>query len=291
MIGAAKSGTTTLFHFLSAHPDIFFPIAKKEPFYFSFGNNKPNYSDKEFTQLLTWKTEDYLKLYENAPENKLLFDGSTSYLYTYEKTIENIKSTYGNDYKKLKITAILRNPADRAYSHFTYLHRNGFETLSFEKAIEKETIEKRKSQRWGFDYLEYGLYAKQIKAFKENFTHFKVLLFEDLKEHQKMMNDVFNFLDIEKTEIKKSIQTNPSGFPTNKRIVNSLRKNAFLKKTVNLFPEQTKMKLLSKRDAIMKRFLKKEKMNEKTREKLIAYYSDDIQELSKIIDRDLTEWM
>ncbi len=142
--GAAKSGTTTMYRVLSRHPDLFFPKNRKEPFYFSFGDNEPAYSDRAFADHLIWSTREYLDLYLDASDNQFMGDASTSYLYTHREAIQNMRNLYGDQLHRVKVVIILRNPIHRAYSHYTYLVRNGFETRTFEEAISPEGIDEWK---------------------------------------------------------------------------------------------------------------------------------------------------
>lgn len=290
LIGAAKSGTTTLYKMLDQSEDIFFPKSRKEPFYFSFAGNQPEYLDNDFKSHIVWKTEDYLGLYESNNKNQLLGDASTSYLYLAERTIQNIKNFYGKDFKKIKILILLRNPVDRAYSHYTYLIRNGFEKLSFEEAILPEIIQERKKIRWGFDYLEYGNYYDQVSAYAHNFPSVKVITIEELKNSKEVICGICDFLGIKQFAPNTNINANPSGVPRNRFLVNLIRKNSFLKSSVNLLPEKSKNSLLNRRDQLMKRFLKKETMKPETRQKLISYYRDNIKNLEQLLKRDLTDW-
>lgn len=290
MIGAAKSGTTTLFKWLKQHPDIFFPVDRKEPFYFSFADTQPEFLDKTFVESMIWKKQDYLTLYQNAPEGALLVDGSTSYLYHGTRAINNIKSFYGDQAKDLSILLILRNPIERAFSHYTYLIRNGHETLSFAEAIATETIEARKLQRWGFDYIEYGMYYEKVKAFKEAFPKIKILLFSDLKSPQATFDSICDFLQIPGYAVPKDVQANPSGIPKNMLLVNTLRKNKLLKSIHNMFPESMKDKLLIKRDNAMKRLMIKPEIDAESYQKLKGIYTPDIEKLEHFIGRDLTNW-
>ena len=291
LVGAAKSGTTTLYHLLSQHPRIFFPKKEKEPFYFCFGGVRPKELDPRIIERVTWNTNEYIDLYKNANPDQICCDASTSYLYHSEDVISNIQSFYGQEYHNLKIGIILRNPVARAYSHYTYLVRNGHESLDFEEALKSENIEKRKSIRWGFDYLEYGKYYKQVKGYIDSFEKTKLFLFEDLRNPQEVMNETFEFLELDSIHIEKSVKTNPSGIPKNKTVVHHLRKNKILKSVINLLPESIKHKILQKRDRAMERFLDKSPMNEETLHFLKGYYKEDILKLENLINRDLSHWM
>ena len=94
IIGAARSGTTSLFYSLRRHPRIFMPDLK-EPFYLSFVDEIPDYSDLDFLRERQWTVADYAALFSDAEDDQLLGEASTSYLYLHEKSIENIQRVYG----------------------------------------------------------------------------------------------------------------------------------------------------------------------------------------------------
>jgi hypothetical protein len=288
--GAAKSGTTSLYQMLSQHPQVYFPPSEKEPFFFCFGNQKPLHLDQPIIDRVTYDEAEYFELYQNAGKEQLLFDGSTAYLYRYEEAIANMKLYYGEKIKEVKVIIVLRNPIERAWSHYNFLIRNGLENLPFEEAIQADIMKSRSQKRWGFDYLGFGKYADQVKAYQDTFPNTKVFLLEDLKKPNALCNEIFNFLGIGPLEIEKAAKANPSGIPKSKVLVNLLRKNQLLKKAVNLLPESIKHKLLAKRDKAMTSLMKKENLNSETRSDLISFYKEDINQLEKIIGRDLSSW-
>lgn len=289
--GAAKSGTTSLYQMLAQHPSIYFPPSRKEPFYFSFGGEKPTYTDEKFNELPIWRTSEYLKLYRDAEPDQICGDASTSYLYTAEKSIKLIREMYGDRYRDLKIIILLRNPIDRAYSHYTYLIRNGFETRSFEEAISEKGIAEWKSKRWGFDYLAYGAYANQVAAFKNTFPETKVWLLEDLKNGNRMISEIFQFLNVSTIDIKRVAKANPSGIPKNRGVVNLLRRNPIIKTIGKSLPSSMQQSLKGRRDRLMSKFLEKRPMNPETREKLQRHYREDIARLQEVIGRNLEHWL
>lgn len=289
--GAAKSGTTTLYQLLSQHPDLFFPKSRKEPFYFSFGGQKPQYADEEFNRIPIWDTQEYLNLFLEAKSDQLCGDASTSYLYTADKSIELMKEAYGAGFSRIKVIILLRNPIDRAYSHYTYLIRNGYENRSFEEAISPEGISEWKRKRWGFDYLKYGEYADQVAAYKTALPQTKIWLMEDLKQGDSMLREIFRYLEVPEMEVKSNVKANPSGIPKNRGMVNLLRKNPVLQAIGKKLPEGLQHSLKRKRDNVMSKLLEKKPMQEDTRLKLVEYYREDIEKLQEVIGRDLSHWL
>ncbi|NND94104.1 MAG: sulfotransferase, partial [Flavobacteriales bacterium] len=219
IVGAAKSGTTTLYRILAEHPQIYFPPSEKEPFYFCFGGKEPRELNEITRNRAVWKTEDYFNLYSGVDNDMVSGDASTSYLYKHETSISHMSLIYGKRLEELKIIILLRNPVDRAYSHYTFLVRNGFEELSFEDALMPRMIESRRRARWGFDYLNYGAYADQVAHYMSRFPHCKVYLTEDLKDKQSLINDITEFLSVDRLEIRDEVTANPSGIPKSRFLV------------------------------------------------------------------------
>ena len=115
IIGAARSGTTSLYYSLRRHPGVFMPDLK-EPFYLSFVDEIPEFTGLHFLRERMWTTRDYAELFAEAGDGQLLGEASTSYLYMYEKTIANIQQVYGRAAESLRLIAILRNPVERTFS-------------------------------------------------------------------------------------------------------------------------------------------------------------------------------
>ena len=237
-----------------------------------------------------WRTSEYLKLYDGVGEEQLCGDASTGYLYQHKDVIANMESMYGERMEEVKIMMILRNPVDRAYSHYTFLVRNGFEDLEFEEAIRPEIINSRKTARWGFDYLDYGAYSEQVAHYLSRFPRAKVFLMEELKERQNLLNDITDFLEVDRMNFDEDLQANPSGIPKNKFLVDQMRKNKMMKWMVNQLPEGTKHRILNRRDKMMSKLLEKKPLRTDTREQLKDYFKDDVSRLESIIDRDLSHW-
>ena len=147
IIGAQKSGTSTLHHILK-NTDIVSLPRNKETHYFSyFINRKKNYS---------WYQEQFVI----KDSHQLIGEVDPSYIYISD-TAKNIEKII----KSPKIIIILRKPIDRAFSHYLMSCRRGFEKYSFIKAIlnEAKRLEKREEFNLkNFSYLDRGNYFSQI---------------------------------------------------------------------------------------------------------------------------------
>jgi hypothetical protein len=298
VVGAARSGTTTLCSLLARHPRIFFP-AEKEPMFFSVYGQEWSYIDIRTAREVDYVVEDlddYLRLFEWAGPDQLIGEGSTWYLYLCQATIENIRKIYGDKSTALRILILLRNPVERAWSHYWLKRRNGAEHLVFEEAIEPRVIKERQEKRYvlGFDYIGFGKYYLQVKAYQEAFERVKVLLFEDIaKDPSPEMLQVFEFLGLEPVDVSNKVKRlNVAGSPKN-RFYALLKKliyqpnplKSFLK---DLVPRRMRANWKHNLGEVL---LQHEPMPNDLRKKLAEAYREDIFALSKLIERDLSHWL
>jgi len=123
IIGAAKSGTTSLYHALKQHPKIFMsPV--KEPNFFALEGGELNYPQgtvdpRYLAQCITTK-EEYNQQFEGVSNEIAVGEASPIYLYHPQAPVR-IKNCLPN----VKIIVILRNPIERAYSNFLHHIREG----------------------------------------------------------------------------------------------------------------------------------------------------------------------
>jgi len=284
IVGAAKSGTTSLFHYLNNHPKIYIPYIKECRFFSQLPTNFKGLGAEFFVNSGIRDKNDYFGLFENY-EDKVCGDISNDYLYYYDASISNIKRYLGKD---VKIIIILRNPIDRAYSNYMHHVRDGWEDCSFEEALIKESWRIKHNWAWPYHYVKVGMYFNQVKAYLENFNNVKVFLFEDLKK-ELFYKELFNFIGVDYIKIETNKVYNFSGIPKIKSIQNLIRTDNFLKKIIkSLISSSSKDKLLYH---IQRINLRKIEMKEETREYLKEIYKDDVYKLSDLIKRDLSFWI
>ena len=136
-----------------------------------FAGPKP-VSPNEIIQSL----EEYQGLFERAKPGQLCGDISPDYLYFYQNAVPKIRNEVN---AQVPIIIVLRNPIDRAYSHYLENVRLRRETLSFEAALDAERARCASQWKWGWSYVDVGLYAEQVKAYTDNFERVLLLLFEE----------------------------------------------------------------------------------------------------------------
>ncbi len=192
LVGAQKAGTSSIYAYLKQHPDIFLP-AVKEPHFFSQVVATPSYQPIFFPSIL--KETEYLQLYGRAGGFRAVGDASVSYLWD-----SHAPRRIWARVPDAKILIVLRDPVERAYSHYLMNVREGVEVLPFYEALLANQCEI--SSGWGTSrlYIETGLYAAQVERYVELFgrERIQILLFEDLKTNPScLVRQVAEFLCVD----------------------------------------------------------------------------------------------
>ena len=289
VVGAAKSGTTSLFNYLIQHSDIYIPEVKECRFFSQLPKNFKGLGAEFFPNSGLTDEKDYFELF-NGHEDKVCGDISNDYLYYCERSIKNIIKYLGNN---IKIIIILRNPIDRAYSNYMHHIRDGWENISFEQALDNEHMRIKDNWGWSYHYVNTGMYYNQVKTYLENFEKTKIYLFEELQSKDCLLKDLFSFLEVKLIEkLNDNKEYNVSGYPRNKLLHDFLNKDNTIKKLIkpivkSILPKNT---LQNIRSNIKTSNLKKIAMKNHTRQQLVNIFKDDINKLSNIIGKDLSHW-
>ena len=168
IVGAPKAGTTSLYSYLSQHPQIFAPEIK-EPHFFSCPEVLDTYYKVSFIQ----DEQQYRQLYTTVADDQLAGDFSPSYLFSAHAA-ERIHRTHPD----AKIIMVLRNPVERAISHYLMDVRFGLQQLPFAECL----VLTQKTRLFHREYIEVGQYVRQVRRFTERFPteNVLILLHEDL---------------------------------------------------------------------------------------------------------------
>lgn len=219
IIGAQKAGTTALYRYLIQHPDVFPPL-RKEVHYF----------DVRYPQGLDW----YRSFFPDLASDVAASDGmrrpltceATPYYLFHPHVPRRVAAVLPG----AKLVTILRNPIDRAYSHYQMQIQMGSETLRFEEAIEAEEsrVDGESSRLLAdetyrsdphilYSYLARGRYIDQLLRWEACFPQSQILVLkaDDLKDDRKATVDkVLDFLGLphralDMTELAHSRQYSP----------------------------------------------------------------------------------
>jgi hypothetical protein len=306
VIGAAKCGTTSIYHYLRQHPDVYMsPI--KEPNHFSTDIDPEDFSpeyklherqknldvysyvrgDMKEPQWGAYVSSevDYKLLFKFAEGKKRIGEISNSYLYS-QTAAENIH----NKLKDIKLIAILRNPVDRAYSHYQANIRDGRALLPFRQELENDMAKTNKG--WGKShlYIELGLYTEQIKRFKALFNtdQLLILFFDDLKKNTPTVVDaVFKHLHLRNIPINYEERHNEARAPKNARLIHMLTQTGLKRRVFRMLPAALQSPVKSM-------FFKQEapeKMSHEDRAWLTEIFRDEIKSLESEMNRDLSHWL
>ena len=207
VIGAKRCGTTSLYQHLSEHPC----ISRSPRDNIGFFNENYHLGINWYKSL--FPTVFYKKKMESKNKQCLFFDVTSTYMEE-ELTAKNVYEVNPNQ----KIIVILRNPVDRAYSHYHVNVKEKSEKRSFEDAVfeemnriksERITQNKNKNLRVftpnNIHYLKKGFYALQLKSWFKIFPREQILVLstEEFQEDQNLIyKKIFDFLNIPNMKIK-----------------------------------------------------------------------------------------
>jgi len=292
IVGAAKSGTSSLHQYLLQHPDIFMSTFNKE----GVSVKEPQFLIKSKVEKRLhfgiWEWKEYLSIFDGVKEQNVIGEASVFYLYYYKEAIKNIKSRLGND---VKIIILLRNPVDRAFSAFLHVSKSLKESLSFEDALAQEEgrLEKDLSLTPMVMYKDMGMYYSMVKAYKKEFKNVHVVIYEDFRDKTSItLDSIFKFLDVIPIEkLDFSLRHNVGGKEwRNINMKNLFQKDNLLKSIYfKFFPRIVKN--IIKEKLLYFSINKSVTMNNKTENALKSFFKEDINSLSNLIRRDLTHWM
>ena len=277
LVGAARSGTTSLDRYLSQHPEIYI-TSRKESHFFA-ANHFPctDPEDNGLSKNIIRDKEQYIQLFAHAAGAKAIGESSVYYL-CFPDTAERIAQTVPD----AKIIIVLREPVARAYSAYMHLVRDGRETLGFAEGLNRE--EERKQQ--GFEpmwwYKELSLYYHQVKQYLEVFgrQRVKVLVYEEFSANpESVLRDVFSFLGVKQDVIvDTSVRYNAAGVPRSRKLYtlldNFIHEPGPLQKRIrSLVPEDLKMAWANK---VMGMLLHSVSLDPQIEAELRTYFAEDV---------------
>ena len=293
IVGTPKSGTTSLYHYLKQHPEIFMSDPKEIGY---FCKDLTKEADNFYGKAghTPYKTlEQYLTLFKNSENYKIVGEASTSHMFS-KVAAKEIKKFNPN----AKIIIGLREPAEFLYSlHAEYVYACREPELNFEKALnlEKKRIEgiglkKRMIVPSKLIYSNRVKYFEEVKRFHDTFpkNQIKVFIFDDLKKNPyKVYEEILDFLDVKDKNFKPNFEiTNVNKSIRNHfiaRITKNIKINYYLRK---ILP----MKIMSPIGIWINqknsKYGKKKPINYKLKRNLQIKYKPEVEKINEFLNKE-----
>ena len=195
IIGAARCATTSLYAYLREHPEVFMS-PEKETDFFSLGDLPPSEVPRNASAYRARTREEYERFFRDAGDARAVGEASPTYLF-YPRSAARMQQAI----PQAKLICILRDPVERAYSHYALARKMGFEVLpDFEAAVAAEDERWRHDRSMRFTYTRASFYHDGLREFWQRFARERilVLLFEDFAaDPAGTMRTVHEFLGVD----------------------------------------------------------------------------------------------
>lgn len=293
IIGAQKCGTTALYDALRQHPEIYMsPV--KEPFYFILNGTPPPFPipSEEYRAQLRYTDESYAALFQGATGQRAIGEASAIYLSSYQpaRTAANIYAFN----PQMRLIALVRQPADRAYSAFHYYQGRNFEPeQTFCAALAAEPVRRKGNDLPDVRHFANGCYFANLKPYFDRFPReqLRVYLYEEWNQQPAaVLRDLFAFLGVDDHVMIE---------PERKNVTFSYR-HAWLQHFLNKPNAARQMLEIIVRGRLraglyrrVKRYnrVKLPILDPQLRQELTERYRTDIEQLQTLIGRDLSHWL
>ena len=305
--GAPKAGTTSLYHNLRQHPQVYMsPV--KEPAYFAAEARVENFTptlqpkmrsamerlqfcirqgrvaDNQVRGIVADEA-DYLQLFSGVREERAIGEASVCYLWS-----QTAPAAIARTVPQAKIILILRHPAERAFSQYLHYLSDGHVAHSFKRHIQLG-LQPGDGIGYTHPFLEYGLYASQVERYLACFPHTQVRIWlyeETVTRPSVFLREVFEFLEVDAAFVPDSTRRyHRMQIPRSPGAIQWLRRTPALQFVKKNCPSA--LRPLWKRTMYLPR--KSVKIGPEERCFLINHYREDIHNLQRILDRDLSTWM
>ena len=311
IVGAAKSGTTSLYHYLNQHPEIYMCPIKEPNFHskdFIISEFNENYKKRIELDLKKYLKEkklppkhsahikrlnEYLELFREVKNEKAIGEISNGYLYSKVAA----KNIYEFD-KNAKIIIILRDPVKRAFSGWLMELRLAAESeKDFITAVIKDYKKKKKGWGISYNYIEGGLYYEQVKRYFDVFPkdQIKIIIFEKMVQNMRdVIGGILKFLNVNinfKIDIseKYNVKELPR-FPIINQFIDKIISFKCIKIKLEYYTQ-----FLNKNFKCYKNILFSKKglpsLSKSDIKYLIPFFKEDIEKLSELVKYDFSDWI
>jgi hypothetical protein len=212
LVGAMKAGTTSIMRYLASHPDVYVPPGKEVHFF-----------DREerWRRGIDW----YYEQFDGAGTQRAIGEGSPGYML-----FPDVAARMASVVPDARLIAILRDPVDRAHSHYLHARRRGTERRPFAEIVDEElelsrprTLPLAREALERHHYVVRGLYLEQLENLCAHYPRdsLHVLLVEDLeREPRRAFRELCRFLEIDDAVVPDIVgsKQNPYFEPRSQRL-------------------------------------------------------------------------
>lgn len=306
IIGAARSGTTSLYHYLNGHPEIFMSPIKETNFFalderpcqendylgFSWPRDR-EWIEDTFQNRTVTELDSYRTLFDKVTNEKAIGEASPFYLFS-----RHAPKRIRYHVPSAKLIAVLRHPVDRAYSHFVQHLRSEQESNSdFVHALEAEETSITERQGGTRRLLRTGFYYRQLKRYYDRFDskQLRVATYDRFNaDPRSLLREIFGFLEVDQDfPIEVSTTFNAGGLPKATLFDRFLRGQTTLKAMIKkVLPTKVVTRLANVQNTLQNVNLVKQTLAEETRRELThRYYREEILQLQDLCRLDLSMWL
>jgi hypothetical protein len=289
LVGATKSGTTSMFRSLAAHPEICM-ARDKEPHFFGadLGMTKGPISES---------LSVYLGLFDHADGEPVVGEASTSYLLSATAAGEIAAFC-----PQARILVMLRNPVEVLYALYSEVRAAGVEPIAdFPTAL--DAADRGRDVSWvpgGFGpwlrYYEVVAFSTQLERYLDWFgpERVKVVVYDDLvAESGQVYAEVLRFLGLDPSVMPAFELANPNAAARSFRLQRALTMpSARAKRAVRrALPAGTRQALRRRLTLVNQRSTTRPPMDPLLRRRLQQRLADEVGRLGELVDRDLSHWL
>ena len=305
LAGAPKAGTTSLYHYLDQHPQVFMsPI--KEPNFFAEEVREQNFAPSLRRDIardarslrryldgpmrerrlggIVAEWEDYGRLFAGATTETALGEASVCYLWS-PAAPERIAGAI----PEARILVMLRDPAERAFSQYLHGLGNGSIRWSFREHIRRNRNHGSGELCAHYPFLEFGMYAEPVRRYRERFgSRFWVGFHEDFAARPlDVYGEICRFLGLSASFEPSMGRRHLEGQVPRAGFVATLKRLGVWRAAANMMPRG--LRPLARRALVRRPGAIR--IEPADRRYLVDFYGDDIRRLADILGRDLSAWL
>jgi hypothetical protein len=293
LVGAAKAGTSALHAYLDQHPQIFMSTPKEPSFFALEGKDRQPFRQLDGSPVPIRVVRDldaYRDLFRDTSGARAVGDASTIYLFDGRAA-----GRLRQHVPDARIVAVLRQPAERAYSHYLYFRFRGHETLdSFTEAFwaEDERVARGLGAVWS--YHSMGLYTPQLARYLAQFPRqqIRIYLYDDWRaDPAAMLADLFGFLGVDPGFVPDmSVRHRAGGIARSAGLRRAMENERGLVRRLarTLVPATLRPRI----EALVDRWnAVRPPLPPAVRREITAFYRADILALQDLLGRDLSGWL